>query len=111
MKQHINLRHGKIKCQIWVNRDTYQQNNNPGVALPDLTRAWMEERVGRSRGGLGAGSGCLVEGWVQEAVSSWWRAGWVSAVREGEIWVGGGRPVEGWVASSRKSWRGRLGGI
>jgi hypothetical protein len=45
----------------------------------------MEGRAGCSRGGLGVGGDCPVEGWAQEVVSSRWRAGWVSAVREGEI--------------------------
>jgi hypothetical protein len=60
-----------------VSRDTYQQNNNLGAALPDLMQAWMDGREGwasygrpgsRRRlfgGGLDAG-GCVwpVEGWT-----------------------------------------------
>jgi hypothetical protein len=56
-----------------------------GATLRDLTQAWMEERPRHSRGGMGAGGGYPVEGWVQETVSGRWKAGRVLAVRQGEM--------------------------
>jgi hypothetical protein len=56
-----------------------------GATLPNLTQAWMEERPRHSWGGMGAGGGCPEEGWAQEAVSGWWRAGRALVVRQGEI--------------------------